>query len=74
MHKPVDIQYFRIFCYAVPHNVLKSLVPVFFQALDMEAERCCIICGALTDYMPVDGLIACSLCKNIVLEYRKFQK
>jgi hypothetical protein len=33
----------------VPHNLLKSLVPVFFQALGMEIQRYRNVCCALTD-------------------------
>lgn len=43
-------------CCAVPHNVLKSLVLVFFQALRMEIERSSNVLCALTDYEPVAGL------------------
>jgi hypothetical protein len=34
--KRVNVQYLQFFCYAVPHNVLNSLVLLFFQALGME--------------------------------------
>jgi hypothetical protein len=37
------------FCYAVPHNLLKSLVLVFFQALGMEIQQYRNVHCALTD-------------------------
>jgi hypothetical protein len=36
-------------CYAVPHNLLKTFVLVFFQALGMEIQPYHNVCCALTD-------------------------
>jgi hypothetical protein len=36
------------FCYAVPHNLLKSIVLVFFLAVGMEIQRYRNVCCALT--------------------------
>jgi hypothetical protein len=62
------------FCYAVPHNLLKSPVLLFYQALGMEIQRYSNVSCALTDYEPFAGLIVYSLCKNIVTEYSHIQK
>jgi hypothetical protein len=43
-----SVQCLRIFCYAVPHNLLKSLV-LFSEALGMEIQNCQNVCRALTD-------------------------
>jgi hypothetical protein len=40
---------FELLSYAVPHNLLKSLVPVLFQALGMKIQRWRRVCCALTD-------------------------
>jgi hypothetical protein len=53
-------------CYAVPHNLLKSVVLVFFQALSMEIQRYSNVSCALTGYKHA-GLIGSSICKNIIM-------
>jgi hypothetical protein len=46
--RKVNIQCLQIFCYAVPHDLLKSVVLVF-QALHMEIQWYCSVRCALTD-------------------------
>jgi hypothetical protein len=62
----------NVLCYAVPHNQLQSLV--FFQQLAMEIKRYRNVRCALTDWEQLAGLIAYSLCKNIIMEYSHVQK
>jgi hypothetical protein len=56
-------------CYAVPHNLLKPLVLVLFQALGMEIQRYRSVCCAVTEYEPVADLIVYRICENIVMEH-----
>jgi hypothetical protein len=60
--------------YAVPHDLLTSLVPLFFQALGIETRSYSKVCCALTDYEAVAGLNVYSLCNNGVMEYSNVQK
>jgi hypothetical protein len=54
----------NVSCNAVPHNVLKSLVLVFLQALGINILRYHNISCALTDEESVAGSTACSFVKT----------
>jgi hypothetical protein len=61
------------FLFAVPHNLLMSLVLVFFQTLCVEIQRAAL-CYVLTDQEPGAGSTVYSLSKNIELEYSHVHK
>lgn len=52
-------------CFAVPQNMLMSLVPLLFQASGTETHSYRNVCSALTDYEPVAGLNVYSLCNGV---------